>query len=320
MGRTQNLKKELKRKITIMVVPHNTIKPVCLNFSLSFLIAMLCLWTGITIWAGFLSGQHIDYLKTKTDNKLMKVKVVYFAKQVQKSREMLDQVKENDSQIRQLLEMKSKKAIVEGQGGPSAADAKALEQQLTDSLDEMSMEDIHHQTAALLNETSHQLTSFKDVLGQVDTMRTTFRNTPNIWPCEGRVTSRFGIRVHPVFGVAEFHSGFDIANTENTPLYATAYGTVKLCEWQPGYGRLIVIDHGKGLYTYFGHLQKIMVNPGERVARGQLIGLMGSTGTSTGSHVHYEIRMNNQPISPAPYLANKADHITASASILGGTR
>ncbi len=254
MALSKKIAKELKRRITIMVVPHNTIKPVSLNFSLSFLLFAVFLWTGITIWAGILSGQHIDYLKTKTDNKLMKVKVGYFAKQVQKSREMLDLVKENDSHIRQLLEMKSKKAIIEadgqGQGGPSEVDKEALERKLNGTIDEMSVEDIYKQTSALIDETSRQMNSFKEVLCQVDTMRTEFKNTPNVWPCVGRLTSTFGFRVHPVFGVTEFHSGFDIANAKNTPVYATAFGTVKLCEWQPGYGRLIIVDHGHGLCSY----------------------------------------------------------------------
>jgi murein DD-endopeptidase MepM/ murein hydrolase activator NlpD len=134
----------------------------------------------------------------------------------------------------------------------------------------------------------------------------------------GHLTSGFGFRVHPVFGVTEFHSGFDIANAKNTSIYATAFGTVKLCEWQAGYGRLIIIDHGHGLCSYFGHLEKILIKPGEHVTRGQLIGLMGSTGTSTGTHLHYEIRKNNQAISPAPYLRNQACQLPQASTLIGG--
>jgi murein DD-endopeptidase MepM/ murein hydrolase activator NlpD len=127
------------------------------------------------------------------------------------------------------------------------------------------------------------------------------------------------MRIHPVFGVTEFHSGFDIANARNTPVYATAFGTVKLCEWQPGYGRLIIIDHGRDLCSYFGHLQKIMVKAGDHITRGQLIGLMGDTGTSTGTHLHYEIRRNNQAISPAPFLKNAVCQ-ASDISFPGGIR
>lgn len=297
-------KHELKRNFTIMLIPHNTIKPMRISFSLSFLIFMAAVWTGVTIWAGYLSSRHIDYWRVKADNELMNIRVKFFAQEVKKSQEYLDQIKENDNQVRTLLEMKSKKDIIEsdGKGGPTANEVKDLERLLSGKVYEMSQQDMHRQSQALLQQAQQRLQRHKEVLEYVDTQRALFRSTPNIWPCIGRVTSKFGFRIHPITFSTEFHNGLDIANAMNTPIYSTAFGEVKFCDWQSGYGRLIIIEHGYGYKTYYGHLRKILVKPGDKVTRGQLIGLMGDTGTATGHHLHYEITFNERDIDPAYYL------------------
>jgi len=300
-------KRELKWHFTLMLIPHNTFRPIKLSFSLSFLLFLLFSWTGFTIWAGYLASQHIEYWKIKNDNELMKLKVIFFAQQVKKSREMLEQVRGNDCEIRSMLEMKSKKAIIEteeeGKGGPTYEEMNDLTRLLDGKIYDMSNLDIHRQTSALIEETKKQLKSFKEITSFVDDQRSLYQARPNRWPCIGNVTSPFGYRIHPIYGTYEYHSGFDIANHEDTPVYATATGKVLLCDWQGGYGRLIIIDHGYGYRTYYGHLHKILVKQGDRARRGQLIGLMGCTGSSTGTHLHYEVRVNDQPVSPVPFLS-----------------
>lgn len=302
-------KRELKRNFTVMLIPHNTIKPVRISFTLSFILFMACLWTGVTIWAGYISSKQIDYWRVQTDNELMKIKVKYFAQEVKKSQEYLDQIKENDAQVRTLLQMKNKKDIIEsdGKGGPTPGDVKDLQRMMTGRIAEMNQQDMHRQAQALLALAKARLESHKEVLEYVETQRELFRAMPNCWPCIGRVTSQFGFRIHPIYGEEEFHNGLDIANVVNTPIYATAYGTVQLADWQAGYGRLIIIDHGRGYKTYYGHLRQFMVKSGDKVKRGQLIGLMGDTGSSTGTHVHYEITLNDHDVNPAHYLKQSLD-------------
>ncbi len=287
-----------------MFIPHNTLKPVRISFTFSFLIFLVGCWTGLTIWAGYISGRHIDYWKIKADNEIMKVKVGFFAKEVKKSQEMLDQVKETDIQIRSLLDMKSKKDIIEsdGKGGPTKLDKDYLSKYISGKIFELSQPEIYGQTSALQKETTNRLKSYKEVIDYVENQRSLFKSTPNYWPCLGHVTSQFGYRIHPIYDDNEFHSGLDIANEKNTPIYATAFGTVKLCDWLPGYGRLVILDNGHGYATYYGHMQKIMVKAGDHVKRGQLIGLMGDTGTSTGYHLHYEIQYNGKAINPVRFL------------------
>ncbi len=116
------------------------------------------------------------------------------------------------------------------------------------------------------------------------------------------LTSSFGTRSDPFNGHRRMHQGVDIPGPLGTPVYATADGVVQRSEWANGYGNLVEINHGNGLETRYGHLSKLIAQPNERVRRGQLIGLMGSTGRSTGSHLHYEVRIAGSAVNPMPYI------------------
>jgi len=127
--------------------------------------------------------------------------------------------------------------------------------------------------------------------------------TPNIWPVMGRLESGVGGRRNPFGGRGyEYHEGQDIDAAYGTPVQVAATGTVTIAAWQRGYGRVVYIDHGSGLSTRYGHLSEIDVHVGQTVTRGQTIGLVGSTGRSTGPHLHYEVRINNHPVDPRQYL------------------
>jgi len=127
--------------------------------------------------------------------------------------------------------------------------------------------------------------------------------TPSIWPVDGKLESGFGGRRNPFGGSSyEFHDGQDIDAPSGAPIVAGAKGLVTFVGWQHGYGRLIVIDHGGGLTTRYGHLSEFDIEQGVEVARGQFIGRVGSTGRSTGPHLHYEIRINDDPVNPLQYL------------------
>ncbi len=121
-------------------------------------------------------------------------------------------------------------------------------------------------------------------------------------PSGGVVTSRFGWRMHPIFGTREFHTGVDIATRYGSPVVAARAGVVLFVGWKSGYGRLVVLDHGAGLQTTYSHLSVALVNPGEEVEPGQVIGRIGNSGWSTGPHLFFEVRRNGVPIDPARYL------------------
>ncbi len=126
---------------------------------------------------------------------------------------------------------------------------------------------------------------------------------PSIWPVKGNLESGFGGRRNPFGGSSfEYHEGQDIDAEMGTPVMAAASGTVVHAGWQNGYGQVVYIDHGSGLTTRYGHLSQIGVAVGQSIARGETLGLVGSTGRSTGPHLHYEVRLNNEPVNPRRYL------------------
>ena len=124
-------------------------------------------------------------------------------------------------------------------------------------------------------------------------------------------TSGFGARSDPFRHGAAFHPGIDLAAPYGTPVYATADGTVLRAGWNSGgYGNLVEIDHGRGIMTRYGHMSKILVSAGEHVKRGQQVGEVGSTGRSTGNHLHYEVRIDNSPVNPIPFMRS-TDYLLA---------
>jgi len=135
---------------------------------------------------------------------------------------------------------------------------------------------------------------------------------PSLQPVDNLAfTSNFGVRSDPFRGVAAMHAGVDIPGPRGTPVYATADGVVERSGRYGGYGNLVEINHGRGIETRYGHLSKLLVEPNTRVRRGQLIGLMGSTGRSTGPHLHYEVRVDGHAVNPVPFLAT-ATFVTPS--------
>jgi murein DD-endopeptidase MepM/ murein hydrolase activator NlpD len=127
--------------------------------------------------------------------------------------------------------------------------------------------------------------------------------TPTLWPVAGILEGGFGGRRNPFGGGGyEFHSGQDIEADPGAPVVSGAAGRVSFVGWQSGYGQLVIVDHGGGLTTKYGHLSQTDVQLDQTVSRGQLLGKVGSTGRSTGPHLHYEVRINDQPVNPLPYL------------------
>ena len=123
-----------------------------------------------------------------------------------------------------------------------------------------------------------------------------------IWPINGPITSPFGWRTHPIFGSKRFHSGLDIGGDYGLPIHAAQSGVVSHAGWIGGYGNTVMIDHGGGIVTLYGHNQSLAVSVGQSVSQGQVIAYCGSTGNSTGPHCHFEVRRNGEPVSPYNYL------------------
>lgn len=164
--------------------------------------------------------------------------------------------------------------------------------------------DMHEQVGQLHLASHNQGQGFETLLKRLQDQQNLLASTPAVRPCPGWTTSSFGYRVSPFTGRREFHKGFDIANRKGTPIIATADGIIAFAGPKGLLGNSIVIDHGHGMVTRYGHLEKVMAKQGTPVKRGDTIALMGSTGRSTGSHLHYEVHLNGIPVNPDQYILN----------------
>jgi murein DD-endopeptidase MepM/ murein hydrolase activator NlpD len=135
---------------------------------------------------------------------------------------------------------------------------------------------------------------------------------PTLWPVKGEITGHFGERLDPFSGEGAFHAGMDIASHYGDQVRATAEGIISVVDRRAGYGRLVVIDHGFGVTTWYGHLSAFNTQIGMHVKRGDVIGYEGASGRSTGPHLHYEVRIYNTPVNPWRYLST-ASTVAASA-------
>ncbi|MBI5493316.1 MAG: M23 family metallopeptidase [Deltaproteobacteria bacterium] len=146
--------------------------------------------------------------------------------------------------------------------------------------------------------------SFTELQGYLMKQASFLASTPSIWPSRGWVTSTYGQRISPFTGNPQMHKGMDIANRIGTPIVASADGIVVAAGPDPGLGMTVVISHGYGIKTVYGHLDKVLVHAGQKVKRGLEIATMGNTGRSTGPHLHYEVSLNGVAVNPSRYIIN----------------
>lgn len=150
-----------------------------------------------------------------------------------------------------------------------------------------------------------ELSKIADLSETEEKLRNYLNSIPTAWPVSGTISAGYGYRIHPVYKKRMFHEGIDISAPYGTSIKATADGTVKLAEYYGGYGNCVIIDHGYGISTLYGHASKILVKAGQKVKKGDVIAKVGSTGVSTGPHLHYEIQINGSHIDPMIYLESK---------------
>lgn len=302
--------KELRRKVTIVFIHHGKIKPLKFNFSFLFILVLFLSWTSFTLWAGFVSGKYVDYLVMKADCKITKLRMFFLSDQIKKLKENLSQIKQNDDNIRCLLAMNTRKIIIENYlvaGGSTPVEASTLAMLLSGKTNNINHNNMAKQSFDLLEECKVSINSYSEIVKYIDRQREIFRYTPSIWPCNGIITSSYGIRFHPFFGNKIFHPAIDIANDKNTPIVSTADGVVIFSGWLSGYGNVIAIEHGHKYKTIYAHLSNFLVKKGEIVVKGQEIAKMGMTGRATGPHLHYELHLNKKPINPMKYLNSYLD-------------
>ena len=242
-----------------------------------------------------LKVSHYNELRTEKD-------------QLKKNYSRLEQVaKERDVQVASLGSIAAEVSALYGlKAQPTLVSASA--DKIQDSDVTSSLDQLHAlRTSALSGATMVGLT-----MGLTRNATTAdwvkANSAPNLWPVDGQVTGSFGERIDPFNGEGAFHSGVDIGSSYGAPIIAPADGRVMTADVMSGYGKEIMIDHGNGISTRYGHLSGFAVTRGQSVRRGDVIGYVGLSGRSTGPHLHYEVRINDTPVNPYKYLRVTVAH------------
>jgi murein DD-endopeptidase MepM/ murein hydrolase activator NlpD len=267
---------------------------------------VLALFVGAVV-SIFLYVSNLDsihgYEKVVQREAEMKAQVDFFARRINELTDQLTELKESNTRIKVLANLNVHPGITvrQGVGGPDPEIAALT----TNSLDEARkqvIEKMHRDLQVLelrLVDEQQQSNLLQDYLEE---QKAVLNFTPSIRPVRGWISSGYGYRRSPFTGKREFHRGLDIVNRKGTPVVATADGRVKFAGHNGGYGNLVVIDHGMGVESKYGHLYRIEVKVGDKVIRGQEIGVLGNTGRSTGPHLHYEIVVNKHTVDPRRYF------------------
>ncbi len=259
------------------------IKRICvhkrwLKTSAAALFVLLC---GL-IYGFYGLTQQAEHLRIEHENQKLRAENDKQRQELQNLNNRVDAVEDKSRKLAEASGIEEQPPAPRGQGGParpvdSAAALAALEAK-----------------TAKLERTLRMYEGFLRKHGGA---------MPSIWPVYGKLESGVGGRRNPFGGRGyEYHEGQDIDAAYGTPVQVAASGKVVIAGWLRGYGKVVYVDHGNGLSTRYGHLSEIDVTVGQSVTQGERIGLVGSTGRSTGPHLHYEVRVNNQPVDPKPYL------------------
>lgn len=189
-----------------------------------------------------------------------------------------------------------------GVGGPAVESAELMELKEMGSQYYPEAAELEKEIDALLRKALFQEESFSQIDDKFSNDQYKLDHTPSVNPAQGKLTSGFGYRIDPFLHCPKMHTGIDIANAPGTAIQASADGVVSFTGWLSGYGNTVKIDHGNGIQTLYGHLDKFCVRQGQEVFRGEVIATMGNTGRSTGPHLHYEVRVGGKPVNPKGYF------------------
>ena len=330
--KTKNRKQS--RYLTVMLIPFSTQKPKSLRIPYWIINAIFCTAAGLMIASLLISYRashfknHAESLNAEVSRSAERTEELLEEKQEmesnvekqkenfeqqldtfenqlefyhQKARELeerIDELNETREEIYNMLSESAGRPITRhisnaSMGGPHIA-LMARYDEASETLDTV--------LEGLESRISEQFLAYDSLLSEAKEIMLYLEARPSIWPVRGTVTSEMGNRPDPFGSGLESHTGIDIAVPTGTDVRATAYGTIIFSGWEGGYGYLVIIDHGHGYETFYGHNSNLLLDVGDRVSRGDIIAESGSTGRSTGPHVHYEVRRNGELKNPRDFM------------------
>jgi murein DD-endopeptidase MepM/ murein hydrolase activator NlpD len=259
----------------------------------------------VVLSSGIEGFARIEAQRLRSQNRALEAELARFDGRMQQLEGTLDQVAANDANFRSIagLEIIDPEVLQAGVGGPGLGSPQASPLWMVDSASAKATFATAYDLSALERRARLLSESLAEATDSVLAHRNLLESTPSILPTAGWLSSRFSqARMHPIHNRLLPHEGVDISAPTDTPIFAAARGRVIRAGWIVGYGLAVEIDHGYGFSTLYGHASKLIAQPGQEVLRGELIARVGSTGISTSSHLHYEVRVNGVPEDPTTYI------------------
>jgi murein DD-endopeptidase MepM/ murein hydrolase activator NlpD len=298
-----------KRRWTLVLVPHGAEPSRIVEVSYGVLRVAASAAAGflvLVLLAGYATVSHTTDLsrtaRLQQENQNLAREIGELNGRLSTLADTLTRISQRDAHIRVLanLEPIDPQVQAAGIGGPAGVTSLGLAGMT--GIARRSAE-VRIDLSALIRRANLLASSFKEAADTLAYHSARLAATPSIMPTQGWLSSAFSsMRAHPILHIARPHEGIDVSAPMGSPIEAPAAGVVSGARWEAGYGNTITIDHGFGIETKFAHASKILVRPGQRVARGERIALVGNSGLSTGPHLHYEVHVKGRPVDPLKYV------------------
>lgn len=285
------MEKKKKSFYTFILVPHSPeqrtfVLKVPRNIARIFaatLVTASFVAISFFVYSSYMARKVVSYEHIKSKMMVQDMEIKKFDDQTKLLSKELESLNEKEDQIRKMLGLKSNVQDMRLSSGNKKKD----DADLKDKLERIN------------TDIKEKRNSLDRLMAFATEFRKRFSSIPSIWPVYGQVISAFGYRIFPWRG---FHSGIDITANYGAPIRSAADGVVEFAGWKTGYGKTVIINHGFGYKTLYGHASGFAVPVGSRVKKGQLVAYVGATGYATGPHLHYEVIKNDNKINPAGYL------------------
>jgi murein DD-endopeptidase MepM/ murein hydrolase activator NlpD len=300
-----------KEYINILVFGHKTSKTRHLKIRRKTFKVVLYLFGFALLSTTFFFCDYIQVKKKvfelnrlRQETQTQKSQLHFFSSKIEDLEKQLSKLKDFDKKIRIIanLERGQESTPFMGMGGPSPSDIR--EKMKVGKDDKGLIQQMKMDLERLQSEATSREESLSELEKLLETKKEILTHTPSIWPVMGWVTSGFGFRTNPFTGLTQMHEGVDISNRVGTVVAAPADGIISDMGSDLAHGRILVISHGFGTTSRFGHLNKVFVKVGQKVKRGDKVAEVGMTGKTTGPHLHYEVRLNGIPVNPMRYILN----------------
>ncbi len=287
-----------KECVRSLVISKSTIKSVILSLAGALVLSVYLIYIFNDV-----KGQVRELQSMREELMQQKAQVQNFALNLIDYKRQMFLIRDLDTKLRRAVSLgpRDKAQQYLGIGGPDELGLQNLVA-IGEKKQDEALKEMHQELTQLQGAASKQETSLQTLIEYFEDKRSLYASTPADWPVRGWVTSSFGSRISPITGKIQFHDGMDIAAKIGTPVLAPADGMVIKAGTEAGYGNMVELSHGYGLKTVFGHNSRLNVKPGQHVKRGDIIAYVGDTGSSTGPHLHYEVRVNSLPVNPGLYL------------------